>query len=67
MVVRHLYTQPLPFDHILAILNLISLLHIPRGNHDTWNTPRDGYIDYRMLVVQPFATSGVQAFWRRCL
>jgi hypothetical protein len=26
---------------------------------DTWNTPGEGYIDNRMLVVYPFATLGV--------
>ena len=29
MLDRPLYTQPLPFDHILAILNLVSSLHVP--------------------------------------
>jgi hypothetical protein len=45
---------------MLVILNLVSSLHVPRGKYDTWNTPSEVYIDYRMLAVYPFATSSVK-------
>jgi hypothetical protein len=41
------------------ILILVSSLHVPRGNYDTWNTPSEGYIDNCMLAVYPFDTLGV--------
>jgi len=40
-------------------LSLVSSLHVPHGKYDTWNTPGESYIDYRMLAVFLFATSGV--------
>jgi len=40
-------------------LSLVSSLHVPCGKYDTWNTPDESYIDYRMLAVFPFATYGV--------
>ena len=40
-------------------LSLVSSLRVPCGKYDTWNTPGEGYIDYRTLAVFPFATSGV--------
>jgi hypothetical protein len=43
----------------LAIRSLVSSLHVPRGNHDTWNTPGEGYIDYCTLAVYQFTTFGV--------
>ena len=48
-----------PSFHHWTSLSLVSSLHVPRGKYDTWNTPGEGYIDYRTLAVYPFATSGV--------
>ena len=40
-------------------LSLVSSFYAPRGKYDTWNSPGESYIDYCMLAVFPFATSGV--------
>ena len=32
-------------------LSLVSSLRVPCGKYDTWNTPGEGYIDYRTLAV----------------
>ena len=48
-----------PSFHHWTSLSLVSSLHVPRGKYDTWNTPGEGYIDYRTLAVYPFATSSV--------
>ena len=44
----------------MTILNLVEPLHVPCGNHDTWNTTGKDYIDYHTLVVHPFTTSWCQ-------